>query len=109
MDILTLFIGLLAYLIGAIPTGYLIAKLKGITDIRHHGSGNIGATNVSRILGKHYFFLVFFPHYGLYTLIDLILKLIGISIEKIHLSLFYWHYSFYKRNNNCIFIKKSLL
>ncbi len=52
-------IGLLAYIIGAIPVGYLIAQLKGIADIRAHGSGNIGATNVSRFLGLHYFFLIF--------------------------------------------------
>jgi len=64
MDILTLIIGLVAYIIGAIPTGYLIAQLKGIADIRTHGSGNIGATNVSRFLGKHYFFLIFFLDAG---------------------------------------------
>ena len=40
-----------AYLLGSIPTGYLVAKAKGV-DIRAHGSGNIGATNVFRILGK---------------------------------------------------------
>ena len=40
-----------AYLVGSIPTGYLLAKAKGI-DIRATGSGNIGATNVFRILGK---------------------------------------------------------
>ncbi len=40
-----------AYLLGSIPTGYLVAKAKGI-DIRSVGSGNIGATNVFRILGK---------------------------------------------------------
>ncbi|MEM8835838.1 MAG: glycerol-3-phosphate 1-O-acyltransferase PlsY [Planctomycetota bacterium] len=40
-----------AYLIGAIPFGYLIARARGI-DIREHGSGNIGATNVRRVLGK---------------------------------------------------------
>jgi acyl phosphate:glycerol-3-phosphate acyltransferase len=51
--------GIASYIIGAIPTGYLIAKSKGISDIRQHGSGNIGATNVSRVLGKHYFFLIF--------------------------------------------------
>jgi acyl phosphate:glycerol-3-phosphate acyltransferase len=42
---------LVAYLLGSIPTGYLIAKARGI-DIRKVGSGNIGATNVFRTLGK---------------------------------------------------------
>lgn len=41
----------LAYLLGSIPTGFLVAKAKGI-DIRKVGSGNIGATNAFRILGK---------------------------------------------------------
>ncbi len=63
-EITTIIIALLAYLVGALPTGYLIAKLKGIADIRAHGSGNIGATNVSRVLGKHYFFLIFFLDAG---------------------------------------------
>jgi glycerol-3-phosphate acyltransferase PlsY len=40
-----------AYLLGSIPTGYLVAKSRGL-DIRTLGSGNIGATNVFRILGK---------------------------------------------------------
>jgi len=39
-----------AYLLGSIPTGFLVAKAKGI-DIRTVGSGNIGATNVFRALG----------------------------------------------------------
>jgi acyl phosphate:glycerol-3-phosphate acyltransferase len=42
---------LAAYLLGSIPTGYLVAKAKGI-DIRAAGSGNIGATNAMRVLGK---------------------------------------------------------
>jgi glycerol-3-phosphate acyltransferase PlsY len=42
---------LLAHLLGSIPTGFLFGKAKGI-DIRSQGSGNIGATNVVRILGK---------------------------------------------------------
>lgn len=44
---------ILAFLLGSIPFGLFIAKLKGI-DIRQHGSGNIGATNVFRIVGKKY-------------------------------------------------------
>ena len=40
-----------AFLLGSVPTGYLVARAKGI-DIRRHGSGNIGATNVLRTLGK---------------------------------------------------------
>jgi glycerol-3-phosphate acyltransferase PlsY len=40
-----------AYLLGSIPTGFLVAKAKGI-DIRSVGSGNIGATNAMRVLGK---------------------------------------------------------
>lgn len=42
---------LAAYLLGSIPTGFLVAKAKGV-DIRAAGSGNIGATNAMRVLGK---------------------------------------------------------
>lgn len=42
---------LLAYFIGATPFGFLAGRARGI-DIRDHGSGNIGATNVMRTLGK---------------------------------------------------------
>jgi glycerol-3-phosphate acyltransferase PlsY len=44
---------LLAFLLGSIPFGLLIAKAKGV-NIREHGSGNIGATNVLRVIGKKY-------------------------------------------------------
>ena len=47
-----------AYLIGSVPTAYLVAKrVRGI-DIREHGSGNIGATNVFRTMGKKWGALV---------------------------------------------------
>jgi glycerol-3-phosphate acyltransferase PlsY len=42
---------LVAYLLGSIPTGFLVAKSRGL-DIRRVGSGNIGATNVFRTLGR---------------------------------------------------------
>lgn len=41
----------LAYLLGSIPFGLLVGKAKGV-DIRKYGSGNIGTSNVGRILGK---------------------------------------------------------
>jgi acyl phosphate:glycerol-3-phosphate acyltransferase len=43
---------LTAYLVGAVPVGFLIARAWGVGDIRAHGSGNIGATNVFRTAGR---------------------------------------------------------
>ena len=48
-----------AYLIGAIPFGYLIGKMRGV-DVRTVGSKNIGATNVYRTVGHKWGFLAFF-------------------------------------------------
>jgi len=50
-DIAYILTALGAYLLGSIPFGFLMAKAKGI-DIRSVGSGNIGATNAMRVLGK---------------------------------------------------------
>lgn len=47
---------IIAYLIGSIPTGYIVVKLLKGEDIRKIGSGSTGATNVKRVLGKGWFF-----------------------------------------------------
>src|SRR3954447_2664054 len=47
-----------AYLVGAVPFGYLVGRMKGV-DVRKHGSGNVGATNVGRLLGAGWGVLVF--------------------------------------------------
>lgn len=59
MSILEYCIGIIcSYLTGSIPFGVLIAKAKGV-NIREHGSKNIGATNVGRVLGKTFGFICF--------------------------------------------------
>jgi glycerol-3-phosphate acyltransferase PlsY len=59
MLLVPLAILLASYLLGSIPFGYVAARVIRGIDIRQYGSGNIGATNVGRILGWPYFVLVF--------------------------------------------------
>ena len=48
----------ISYLVGSIPFGYVIAIAKGV-DVRKEGSGNIGATNVGRVLGRKFGAIIF--------------------------------------------------
>jgi acyl phosphate:glycerol-3-phosphate acyltransferase len=47
-----------AYLIGSLPSGFVVGRINGV-DLRKVGSGNIGATNALRVLGKKWGYLVF--------------------------------------------------
>lgn len=51
-------VALFAYFVGSFPAGYIAGRMRGI-DIRQHGSGNVGATNVFRVLGKRPGVIVF--------------------------------------------------
>jgi acyl phosphate:glycerol-3-phosphate acyltransferase len=71
-----------SYLVGAIPFGYLIARLRGV-DIFTVGSGNIGATNVGRVLGRKFGVLVFvldFAKGALPVLVGTRLPLFGVDV-----------------------------
>jgi glycerol-3-phosphate acyltransferase PlsY len=61
--IVFLLLPLAGYLLGAIPFGYLIGRAHGV-DVRTAGSGNIGSTNVGRILGRKWGILCFFLDVG---------------------------------------------
>lgn len=62
------------YLLGAFPTGFLLAKLRGI-DITQQGSGNVGATNVARVMGKKF---------GILTLVgDLLKGVLGVCVARV--------------------------
>ena len=56
--VIFILIALLSYLMGSVPAGYIAGRFAGI-DIRRVGSGNVGATNVLRALGKPYGYAVF--------------------------------------------------
>ncbi len=51
-------VALIAYFLGSIPSGYIAGRIAGV-DVRKVGSGNVGATNVTRVLGKRFGYPVF--------------------------------------------------
>ena len=60
----TFLLVIFAYLLGSVPTGYILGSLAGV-DVRKAGSGNVGATNVARVVGKRH---------GIFTLVADIAK-----------------------------------
>lgn len=69
-----------AYIIGSIPTGYIIVKLFTGQDIRTIGSGSTGATNVKRVMGKKWFFTV--------MILDAIKGAVPVIVAKIFATIF---------------------
>ena len=70
----TVVMTMISYLIGSLPTGYLVTRKILGTDIRDHGSGNVGATNVARKLG--------FRMGALVALVDIIKGLIPVMLAR---------------------------
>jgi len=58
MAAIDLLLVLAAYLVGSLPVGLVVGRLRGV-DLREHGSRNIGATNAGRVLGRPWFHVVF--------------------------------------------------
>ncbi|MFW5846313.1 MAG: glycerol-3-phosphate 1-O-acyltransferase PlsY [Planctomycetota bacterium] len=58
MPLIDILAPLCAYLLGSISFAWIVARLHGV-DLRQHGSGNLGATNVGRVLGGPWFVVVF--------------------------------------------------
>lgn len=68
-----------AYVLGSVPFGLMVARTRGV-DPRHAGSGNIGATNVGRLLGGRFFAIVF--------ILDLLKGLVPMLCAALALSAF---------------------
>jgi acyl phosphate:glycerol-3-phosphate acyltransferase len=70
-------VAFLAYLLGSIPAGYIAGRIAGV-DVRKVGSGNIGATNVIRVLGKRFGYPVFIVDFAK----GLAAVVVGVMIAK---------------------------
>jgi len=73
-------VALVSYLLGSIPAGYLAGRIAGI-DVRKVGSGNIGATNVTRTLGRRYGYPVFLVDFAKGALAVCVSVLLGWHVE----------------------------
>ncbi|MDQ0268606.1 glycerol-3-phosphate 1-O-acyltransferase PlsY [Cytobacillus purgationiresistens] len=79
LEVIIIFIA--AYLLGSIPSGLIVGKVFYGIDIREHGSGNLGATNTFRILGKKAGFIVTFADILKGTLATLLPLFLGLDIH----------------------------
>ncbi|WP_315970112.1 glycerol-3-phosphate 1-O-acyltransferase PlsY [Bacillus tuaregi] len=81
---MTLFISILAYALGSIPTALIVGKVFFHIDIREHGSNNPGATNTLRVLGKKAAILVLLIDVGKGALAALMPDLLQVDIAPLH-------------------------
>ncbi|WP_026695792.1 glycerol-3-phosphate 1-O-acyltransferase PlsY [Peribacillus kribbensis] len=80
---MTIAVLVLAYLIGSIPSGLIIGKVFYKTDIRQHGSGNLGGTNTFRVLGKKAGIIVTLMDILKGTLATLLPHLLGVDVHPL--------------------------
>ncbi len=77
-----------AYLLGSVPTAYLIAKWSRGIDIRQYGSGNVGATNVSAVISKRWMMPVTIFDLGKGMLVVYLAKLLHVDDAGNHLEIY---------------------
>ncbi|MBS4191854.1 glycerol-3-phosphate 1-O-acyltransferase PlsY [Bacillus sp. FJAT-49705] len=80
---MTIFLFLIAYLIGSIPTALLVGRIAFNIDIREHGSNNPGATNTLRVLGKKAAIIVLLVDVGKGALAASLPFLLGVEINPL--------------------------
>ena len=71
-----------AYLLGSVPSAYLVARWSRGVDIRRYGSGNVGATNLLKITSKWLAILVIIFDLGKGAVMVWIAQLLGLAVEK---------------------------
>ncbi len=76
---------LIAYVLGSIPVGYIVGRLHG-TDVRDHGSGNIGTTNILRLFGAKWAVMVLLVDVGKGYLACTVAAAMGLAPEIIALA-----------------------
>lgn len=75
------FLLLLSYLIGSLPTAVLISRAVLGKDIRYLGDGNMGARNVAKVMGWRYGVVVFTVDFGKGVLVVVLARMLGFSLE----------------------------